>query len=449
MKTLQLLAVAILFTSVTYAATAQTTKKNTQTVSGNLSLKTTMSNTHVLLPGSKLLQIAIDIEASAKAQAQRLPMNLALVIDRSGSMRGEKMTYTLQAAMHLVRQLGENDTLSIVSYSDEVRIDLRAQRVSGEVRQDAIAAIERIRAGGSTNLSGGLMQGQNEVQRYLKSGQVNRVILMSDGLANRGITNTKQLAQKAQQGAQRGISVTTMGVGIDYNEDLMTSVADHASGNYYFIESAGHIARVFSAELTKMFSTVAQATEVTLRLADGIALQQVYGYAYQRQGDRITIPLAEMFARQKRSILIGLRVSTIREGHAKVADVRLRYEDVGRDSQQITANVDLAVQITKDKALVDAGQDKSVQERIEEIRVAEVMNKAADLLKNGQRIEAQRLLRMQRKKSADRAKSLGGSGRISNQVRQLDALGRAFEARGEASGAMVKKTKAAARKQSR
>ena len=171
-------------------------------------------------------------------------MNIALVIDRSGSMRGVKMDHTLQAAAHLVRQLKPSDTLSIVSYSDDVRVDIPAQRMKKRNIPRVLAALERIRAGGSTNLSGGLTRGQSEVSRNLKKGHVNRVILMSDGLANRGITDTRELARKVQQVAQRGISVTTMGVGTDYNEDLMTAVADHASGNYYFIESAKQIRTV-------------------------------------------------------------------------------------------------------------------------------------------------------------------------------------------------------------
>ena len=449
MKTLS--HVALLLT-LAAAATASTPKASPSTVPGSVSLTTTLSNTHILLPGDGAIELAIDLQANDKANRNRLPMNIALVIDRSGSMRGSKMDNTLQAAMHLVRQLKRTDTLAIVSYSDDVRVDLPARRISQKSKADALAAIERIRAGGSTNLSGGLIRGQSEVRRNLKTGQINRVILMSDGLANRGITNTKQLAQHVQKESQNGISVTTMGVGTDYNEDLMTAVADHASGNYYFIESAKQISSVFASELKKIFATVAQSTQVTIQLEDGVDLKQVHGYTFQRKSDKILIPLAEMFANQKRSILVELKVPTIREGKTKVATVSLTYSSVSQRNTSQTARVDLDIEVTRDKELVDAGQNKSVLERIEEVRVAKVITQAADLLKQGRGEEARKLLRTQRAKTNRQVNAVGGSKRLSRQVRQLDNLHVQFEeaeaAPAKAAG-MVKKAKASARSQAR
>ncbi|MFT5433540.1 MAG: Ca-activated chloride channel family protein, partial [Myxococcota bacterium] len=307
-----------------------------QTPKGSVGLTTRLSNTHVLMPGNGVVRLEIALDAADAKKGARLPMNIALVIDRSGSMRGDKIVHTREAARHLISQLTDKDTVAIVSYSDDVRVDLPASQADAETRKEALDAISRIRPGGSTNLSGGLFRGQDEVNRNLRTGQVNRVILMSDGLANRGITDTRALSQQAQKHAQQGVSVTTMGVGTDYNEDLMTAVADHASGNYYFIEKSSAIASVFTLELSRMFSTVAQAATVEVLIEDGVELKQVFGYTSTREGDIVKVPLAEMFAGQKRSILLEFVVPTVREGNVRVGEVTLRYVDAQGEGKKVT-----------------------------------------------------------------------------------------------------------------
>ena len=339
-----------------------------------------------------------------------------------------------------------------MSYSDDVRVDLVASVMDDEVRAEALAAIEKINAGGSTNLSGGLFRGQEEVERNLRSGQVNRVILMSDGLANRGITDDKALTRQVQQVSQRGVTVTTMGVGADYNEDMMTSVADHAGGNYYFIQKPSAVASVFATELDKMSATVAQNTTVEVTLEDGVDLKQVFGYTFTRKGDVVSIPLAEMFSSQKRSILLEVQVPVVRTGRTKVGTVSIKYDDILDEGQQSTASLDLAVMVTRDKELVDKDKNKTVEERIEEVRVAEVMHRASDMLKEGRAADARKLIQGQMSATSGRAKGMGGSARLEQQVKDLEAMDDAFgeaEASPAAAPAQVKSFKAKARKLAR
>ena len=428
------------------------TPQKKQTASGNISLTTSLGNDHVLLTGDGMLHLAIDLSATKKASAKRLPMNIALVIDRSGSMRGDKIEYTRRAARHLIEQLTDRDTISIVSYSDNVRVDLPSSPVTKRARRRALDAIDGIRAGGSTNLSGGLFKGQAEVERNLETGQVNRVILMSDGLANRGITDVKALSQQVQKASQQGISVSTMGVGEDYNEDLMTAVADNGGGNYYFIREPQQIAGIFSTELKKMFATVSQRTTVVVTLEDGVDLDQVFGYSYKRSGDKVRIPLAEMFAGQKRSILLSVRVPTVREGNTIVGNVALTYEDVSGRGITRSVDMDLAVQVTRDKRLVEKNRNVGVEERLEEVRVANVMTRAADMLKEGRGADARKVLRQEAKRAASRSKDMGGSARVDRQVKQLQKLETDFEeaeAMPAAAPSLIKGAKAKARLQKR
>ena len=415
---------------------------------GSLDFKTLTSNTHVLMPGDGRLALSIDLTADKANKNERLPMNVALVIDRSGSMLGDKMEQTRAAAAAFVRQLGDNDTFSIISYSDDVRVDVPSRRANAAARQVAFAVIEAMSAAGSTNLSGGLVRGQEEVERAFAQGQVNRVILMSDGLANRGITDTKAIAQLARTHAQRGISVTTMGVGTDYAEDLMTAIADQGSGNYYFIQDAKQIAGVLSTELDRMFSTVAQATSVSIHLDDGVDLVNVYGYTFTRQGDVVTIPLAELFGGQRRSILVEVQLPLIREGRFPVVNVSLDYLDVREDGKKTGQNMRIDTQVTKDAKLVEAGRNKIVAERIEEIRAATVMVQAADLLRDGRREEAKDLMKGEVQRLRVQGKALGGSTRVNVQVEVLEKLQYDFDDSSMAP-ATIKATKARAYEQAK
>lgn len=425
------------------------------TAEGQVQLTASVSNPNVLMPGDGLVHLTIDLEATKDAGDKRLPMNIALVIDRSGSMRGEKIEQTREAARHFVNQLTDADTLAIVSYSDSVRVDLPAAKMTESMRRQALDAISRIRAGGSTNLSGGLFRGQEEVARGQATGRVNRVILMSDGLANRGITDARALSTQAQRHAQQGTSVTTMGVGTDYNEDLMTSLADHASGNYYFIQESAEIAGVFSRELSKMFSTVAQATTVELLIEDGVELKQVFGYTFTRQGDKVVIPLAEMFAGQKRGILVALQVPVVREGNAPVGQITLRYSDPVDDGKAHEASIAAVVRVTKDKEIVEKSRNKAVEERVGEVQVATAMNTAANLLRDGDADQAQEVLRGAFEANEARIGTmgaLGGSARLRKQSESLRRLEGEFDevkAAPAKAASTIKATKASGRSLSR
>jgi secreted protein with Ig-like and vWFA domain len=167
----------------------------------------------VLLKGRpQEVVVKIDLNAIADRQKhRRTPLNLAVVLDKSGSMTGAKLEKTKQAALQLVDRLAPNDVFSLVIFSDEARGLVPAQKV--EDKEALKENIEGIEAGGSTALYAGVKTGARQLQKYFSSKRIHRVILLSDGLANVGPSSTRDLRRLGSDLAEPGISVTTIGVG--------------------------------------------------------------------------------------------------------------------------------------------------------------------------------------------------------------------------------------------
>ncbi|GIW35247.1 VWA domain-containing protein [Meiothermus sp.] len=209
------------------------------------------------------LEVLLRVHApELEARPHRPLMNLALVLDRSGSMSGQKLDYAKEAAIYAVHSLLPEDRVAVVAYDNEVQVLVPSTPAAD---RPAIAArIRSLRPGGSTALHAGWLEGATQVAAFQEAGRTNRVILLSDGLANQGETHPQVIASQVRGLAQRGVSTSTLGVGLDYNEDLMSAMADAGEGNYYFVESPADLPRIFAQELSGLAGTL--GTRVRLRL---------------------------------------------------------------------------------------------------------------------------------------------------------------------------------------
>ncbi len=227
-----------------------------------LSLKVSSDNLY-FTPDRKELYLYINIKAEkAREKKERTPLNLSLVLDRSGSMQGDKIKYACEACKFVADNLEPNDILSLVIYDDQVNVLSASAPVKDKLKLKQL--INSITDRGSTNLSGGMLEGYNQVHTTHDKKRVNRVLLLSDGLANQGITDPKILQQMAREKNQtEGMTLSTFGVGEDFNELLMTGLAEYGSGNYYFIDSPDKIPTIFAKELQGLLSVVAQNTNIT------------------------------------------------------------------------------------------------------------------------------------------------------------------------------------------
>jgi Ca-activated chloride channel family protein len=297
-------------------------------ISGPLSLVTGLDNPYYLA-GSNANNGYYYVEAKAVPSSairgtERLPLNLSLVIDRSGSMSGDKLVYAKQAANHVINQLSPEDYVSIVIYGDGVEVLATSNKVGD--KRALQSRIDAIQSSGSTNLHGGMMEGYGQVKSTYQSGYVNRVLMLSDGQANVGIVDIGALQNIARnQVIQNNITISCFGLGLDFNENLMTGIAEFGSGNYYFIHHPSEITSIFQKELSGLSNVVAQNTELTIDLPANVVLQKVFGYPYTQSGNRITVQLRDVMAGEVKGIL--LKFAAYGNGGALAFHTRMRYND--------------------------------------------------------------------------------------------------------------------------
>ena len=219
---------------------------------------------------------------SAVAGQPRAPLRIAFVIDRSGSMAGSKLTLASRAVSHAIGLLGARDRFAIVVYDDRVDVLVAETAATVEAVAEARAALDRVRPGGTTNLSEGWLVGCDQVARESPE-SLSRALLLSDGLANVGLTDADELAHHAEQLRARGIVTTTFGLGADFDEALLQSVATSGGGNFYFIEAAPQIRDFFASELGEALEIVAPCTRLELDVAPEVEVLALSALA--RLGD--------------------------------------------------------------------------------------------------------------------------------------------------------------------
>jgi len=264
-------------------------------------------------------------------EAKRRPLNLSLVIDRSGSMAGDKIDYTRQAAQFLVQNLSNRDILSVVLYNDKIETLLPPEPVINKDR--VLHQLDKMRVRGTTNLSGGWLQGCQHVAENLGMSTLNRVILMSDGLANRGVTDPNQLVQLARQKQDEGVSTTTMGLGNDFNEDLMIEMAHAGGGAFYFIESPEVAPQIFQEELSGLLNVVGQNLMISLNpTAQVSSVRQLNAYPMVQDGKSTRFRLGDIYGNEVKTLMLELNIPALRSlGEAQIATLRFEYDDVAGD----------------------------------------------------------------------------------------------------------------------
>ncbi len=357
-------------------------------VSGGITFQGHLNCPAVSTDGGHLF-LRLCVSGHHQREECRRPVNLCVVLDRSGSMSEEsKITYAKAALYALVDQLRPDDLFSLVIYDDEVDVLRRAARV-GDNKAQIRCLIDEIRPRGWTNLGGGMEEGFHQAEMNLGREYVNRVILLSDGLANQGITDPERLERIASRHRGKSISLSTIGVGLDYNENLMVGLSEGGGGNYYFLESCRNLASVFRKEFDHLSEVMTQNAVVRIIPGHGVRLIDVIGYDFRTEGGTTEISLGDLYGGEERDIIVELEVPA---GRGSLALAQAQLVCPGGAKETLIGSIASNADYVPDKSAAERRTDLAEQAKVDVAVSTRNVEKAMEALDQGDRDAASQTL---------------------------------------------------------
>lgn len=273
-------------------------------------------------------QVGLLVTVGADRPPRRAPINVALVLDRSGSMAGRPLDAAKAAAVRFTELLGPADRLSVTVFDDEVLTIFGPAPAGDASAADAIAGVS---AGDTTNLSGGWLKGREHVQAGLVEG-TNRVVLFTDGMANQGITAVSELVALARGAAGQRVTTSCIGFGPEFNEELLRDMSRAGGGNYWYVEAHDRMADIFSEEIEGLVALAAQNLAIDIRLTHprigGVTFLQRFPTQRTPEGGWL-LTLGDLYATSPKAVGLIFHVEDVGElGQTQVAEVRLTADSI-------------------------------------------------------------------------------------------------------------------------
>ena len=315
------------------------------------------------------------------------PLNLVLVIDKSGSMAEyDKMGRVKESLRTMVSKLRPDDIISIVAFDTGAEVLFPADRLGdGHAVRRAIDCLE---PDGWTNLHGGLMLGYAQAKKHFRAGATNRVILLTDGIANRGVVEPADIAADSLKYNGQGIDLSTIGVGLELNNDLLRTLARSGRGLYHFISDYNDINKVFVNEVQSLISSVAKNVQVTIEYGPGLRLEKIYGYAPRYGNGSVTVTMDDMNNGLTQVILAKFRTDPVKS--SLPVRVRLSYYDVRRKCP--VEEVQELRLVPAESESCELLADVEVKKNYTIAELADSLFSMAGLAKSGQYLQAQNAL---------------------------------------------------------
>ena len=377
----------------------------------------TLSTTQPVLQAEQKQTTAVKIAVKGfemASEQERAPLNIALVIDRSGSMSGQRIEQAREAAIQAIRRMDSRDIVSVVTFDNNIDVLIPATKVTD--REMMERRIRSIQPGGTTAIYAGVQKGAEEVQKFFENGIVNRVILLSDGLANVGPSTPEELAQLGRTLGGKGITVTTLGLGTGYNEDLMSKLAAASDGNHKFIARAEELPEVFQKEFNTALSVVAQDVRCVVTLPEGNRPVRALNMDVDINGQEVTFGWNQIYSGHERFVMLEVEVPATEDGRTReLATATLCYTNMEtKNVDNLSARAD--VRFSASESQVRDAISKSVMEDYVEL-IGNIENRRAMELRDRGDIEgARRAFLYNSGFISESAARLGGSARLQRSV---------------------------------
>lgn len=377
--------------------------------------------------------VLANVTAPSTATGSASPVNLAVVIDRSGSMKGKRIANAIDAANGMVRRLRDGDVVSVIAYDSTTETLVPSTTIDSSSRDRVAQVINGIVAKGETCISCGIDAAMAALRS--RTDMVQRILLLSDGEPTAGVKDISGFRRIAENARSMNCPISSIGVDVDYNERLLSALALDSNGRHYFAENSTEVQRAFESELSSLQKTVAREAEIELNLGPGVEVEKVFDRTFRQEGSRLIVSLGAFSSGEQKSLLVKVRVPRGAEGARPIADLRLAWSEASGGRRESTVG-SLATRLTfaEDKP---APLDSIIATRLERTETANTLEAANDVFKTGDVAGARRRLQTQISQLEAKKKAIASSAPapardglakdIAKQQTELDKADRAFE----------------------
>lgn len=355
-----------------------------------ISMEGELGNTYVIAGEASEVVSHIRIETTALRGARRPAINLALVVDTSGSMDGDAIRDARAASLDLLNALQPEDRLAVIVFHSEPELLLESTRLEGADLGELRSAIGRMEARGTTDLAGGLRAGLEELVRNLEPEGINRLVLLSDGIPN----DAAQILPLAQAAGERGIRITALGLGLDYDETLLAQVAQRSGGRFHYVEDSSMVAGVFRDEVLRFERLLARNLVLELSPGPGVRIDGVVGQSVSAgPNGRIRVSLGDLSEGEHRDVIVRMHAEPRRSGATvELLDAVLRFDDAVQGAGRLERRVFFGARATADGSELEAGRNEDVERAAARMLAAVITVRAIEQAREGNIAEARAVL---------------------------------------------------------
>jgi|GEM_PF-3750465 len=390
---------------ITHATQIATSKKSVSNASfGDLiSATATWSQSTVLKNEPNELFLQVDLRAKDIGTKNRPSVTTMIVLDRSGSMDGEKIEKTKLATLQAFKSLHAKDTIGIISYSNHAQVHMRPTLKKDLSTAKIQKTLDGIYPAGGTNISDGIRLAIALLEESQTKALYRRILLISDGQATKGETSIFKLEKLASLAKQKGISISAMGVGNQYSEDLMMALSQSGGGNYYHVQRTQSIEHTLSQEMSKTQKVLAQDVTFEFSIPPEFHLEKIFGYKHKALGNKIVVYLGDLSSTDKRKFIAKLTYEpSLMSSEQLICTMKLQYESLF-SNEHFSYNAETKLSMSSDPQEVKSSIEPHVLEQVGKVSLAETRKLAAAYFDAGNYERAQLILRQALKEAYNAA----------------------------------------------
>jgi Ca-activated chloride channel family protein len=394
---------------------------------GAIIVEGTPGSSLILTGGERTVYARIRVSTRQRLSSARGAVNVALALDTSGSMVGAPIEEARRAAVQMIDTMRDGDRLAVVVFHSKTEVLLPSTELTDEVRRHIKRRVLSVVARGTTDMAGGLDAAIQEVRSNLQPKGVNRVVLLGDGIPN----NAASIETSARDASERGIAITTVGLGLDYDETLMGEIAQLSGGRFRYIEAADKVAAFFQEELQRIDTVYARRASAVLTPGPGVRIESVVGSERSSPGGAAYVPLGDITHGDTRDIMVRMTVTPRKAGVAiELLDAVITFEDALEDAGSLERHVYFGATTSDDGALVAKATSPDVELSAALAEASATMIKALELARRGSFVRARELLtkgadsalaQARRTPSADLERHASNMATVAGDMPEVDA----------------------------